>query len=526
MSEQLYINKQEFQHGLHITNPAPLDDRTIWNGIDTLYIRKENPAAAPLYNRVYKGIQIIIFDEDSESGETKVYSYILKDDSPYLPGTNKDVTARNIDQYWIETSQAAQDIVNGDIAPEIKSIEKYIDSEILSNASDSDGNGLGGITIETEKSDSGVGNTYSIKVNTDDVKVKVINNKITVGDYQLGREPGSEDDILATYKLIYRAPGADEFVDVEGVKINIGKDYLIKDAHQCKAVRNDDGTYTQHIVLTDEVTDEEWDAAEGDVYLHYIWNTKDANDTDAPIHESWLKVSDVIKIDINKIEQKISTINSTIQTMQENATELATQFSEKTQEIEQKIDNIKTDFDNYKTSNDAALQELDEKYEEELAATNATVAKNASDASTAVKNLTTVINASIGKLQDNLDSSFAELKDDIDNINDSIDELKDNIDSSFTDFKNDIDSSFTELKETIDVSFVDFKDAIDSSLVELKENSDTSYNDLYDIVIENEHISTEAFLDLNQRINELQRQLNSLELTVSRLDITSEELGG
>ena len=82
--KQIYKNDIVVNNGLSLNGNQPLDDRLVWEGLDSLYISPANPASCPLYKKAYKGMVITIFH--IVDGEEERDLFILKDAEPYTPG--------------------------------------------------------------------------------------------------------------------------------------------------------------------------------------------------------------------------------------------------------------------------------------------------------------------------------------------------------------------------------------------------------------------------------------------------------
>ena len=135
-----------------------------------------------------------------------------------------------------------------------------------------------------------------------DVTAETISNYWTLmsgGEYKLVKLSTATDGMLATYKMQYKAPGKDTFSDIVGAaSIDIPKDYLLKEVHLCKASYNG-GVYTE----TSKQGDSSWNNDNNDVYIHFIWFTKDGGSEKTS--ETYLRVSDVINVDVTEINAHI-----------------------------------------------------------------------------------------------------------------------------------------------------------------------------------------------------------------------------
>ena len=188
------------------------------------------------------------------------------------------------------------------------------------------------------------------------------------GEYKLVKLSTANDGMLATYKMQYKAPGKDTFSDISGAaSIDIPKDYLLKEVHLCKATY-DGSKYTD----TSKQGDEGWDDDENEVYIHFIWFTKDGGTEKTS--ETYLRVTDVINVDVTEINEHI---DSSIA------------------EVYEHIDSSWNAINEYVDSSYATL--------------NASVASH--------------IDASVKAINDHIDSSYVSLNSSINAINSSLSEM-------------------------------------------------------------------------------------------------------
>ena len=135
-----------------------------------------------------------------------------------------------------------------------------------------------------------------------DVTAETIGNYWTLmsgGEYKLVKLSTANNGMLATYKMQYKAPGKDTFSDISGADaIDIPKDYLLKEVHLCKATESG-GVYRE----TSKQGDSNWNTDKNEVYIHFIWFTKDGGSEKTS--ETYLKVSDVINVDVTEINAHI-----------------------------------------------------------------------------------------------------------------------------------------------------------------------------------------------------------------------------
>ena len=57
----MYNGNQPFNDTIHLNGPGPLDDRDVFSSVEGLYFT-HGDKNHPLFNRAYKGMQVVIFD--------------------------------------------------------------------------------------------------------------------------------------------------------------------------------------------------------------------------------------------------------------------------------------------------------------------------------------------------------------------------------------------------------------------------------------------------------------------------------
>lgn len=140
------------------------------------------------------------------------------------------------------------------------------------------------------------GKQYEIGLNVDDETVKIVNGELTAlgNSYTLEALDSPSPNMLKTYQL-YQTDAAGNKTAVQNSLIDIPKDFLINDVHLCKAeVVLDDDTST---LIYEEVVkqgDPDFDDYDGDIYLHFIWVTKD--DDTSILSETYIKVTDMAPV--------------------------------------------------------------------------------------------------------------------------------------------------------------------------------------------------------------------------------------
>ena len=224
----MYNGNQPFNDTIHLNGPAPLDDRDVFSSVDGVYFT-HGDKNHPLFNRAYKGMQVVIFD-----GSASIFM-ILNDATPYsADNTTVNVTAQNYLDYWAILSGSEYKIVKADVA----------------NAG-----------------------------------------------------------MISTYKLAFKSPNMKEFQTLEDTVIDIPKDYVLKEVHQCKASYNKSANaYTE----TSFPNDSKWATDKNPVYIHFIWQTKDSSTATS---NTYLKVADVIKVDLTELNSSVNTLETHFKTV-------------------------------------------------------------------------------------------------------------------------------------------------------------------------------------------------------------------
>lgn len=274
-----FNNHTELNNGFFLNGATPLDDRLVWTSMSDFYINATDKESSKLYGVAYEGMQVSIVEDNAAPR-----LFILRDVYPYTPDNKEgeyavNVTEENFRSFWYEIS-----------AVELKS---------------EDG------TLTFEETETISGKSIDIKVNIDDDTLQNIDGVITGTKFKISRKSQANDNMLASYTLQHLLPGTTEFVDIPGSDdINVPKDYVVKEVHVCKATYDETtGKYTETI-RQDQCTVEEWKAAPGDVYLHFIWETKD-NEA-GMTSESWLRVGDIIDVDLDSLEAAVAKLREDV----------------------------------------------------------------------------------------------------------------------------------------------------------------------------------------------------------------------
>ena len=241
---QLYFNKQKLNNMFSPVGHAPIDDRSVFDLQQDLYINAEQKTSHPLYNRAYKGMQVAVFDPEDNG---QALHLILINPEPYMPDGNASVTAENFEEYWTIIGSFVQRYVNNVVDPSIGRLWEYVRNTNIVNA--------GGIDISADNdyeiAENITATMYEIKVKTDDNTIKLINDKLTGAEYKITKmgvdalTPG----VFATYKLSIKRPGEENYVDLEQT-IDVPKAQILKETYVCKAIYND-GEYTVTVKQND-----------------------------------------------------------------------------------------------------------------------------------------------------------------------------------------------------------------------------------------------------------------------------------
>ena len=156
-----------------------------------------------------------------------------------------------------------------------------------------------------------LGKQYRIGVAVDNESVKVENGVLTAtgNTYSIKSLAIPTDGFLKTYQL-YQTDAAGNETAIPNSIIDIPKDYVLKEVHLCKATTEE---VDNVIVYTETAisTDPDFDQAEGELYLHIIWQTKDVSTMTS---ETYIKVTDMAPVytgdaDANTSDGKYITIS-------------------------------------------------------------------------------------------------------------------------------------------------------------------------------------------------------------------------
>lgn len=274
-----FNNHTELNNGFFLNGATPLDDRLVWTSMEDFYITATDKESSKLYGVAYEGMQVSIVEENAAPR-----LFILRDVYPYTPDNREgeyavNVTAENFRSFWYEIS-----------AVELKSE---------------------GGTIIFDETETISGKSIDLSVNIDNDTIQSVDGVITGTKFKITRKTQANENMLASYTLQHMLPGTTQFVNIPGSDdINVPKDYVVKEVHVCKAIYDEStGKYTETI-RQDQCTEAEWKAAPGDVYLHFIWETKD--NEDGQTSESWLKVGDIIDVDLDSLEAAVAKLREDV----------------------------------------------------------------------------------------------------------------------------------------------------------------------------------------------------------------------
>ena len=295
-----------------------------------------------------------------------------------------------------------------------------------------------------------------------DVTAETIGNYWTLmsgGEYKLVKLSTANDGMLATYKMQYKAPGKDTFSDISGAaSIDIPKDYLLKEVHLCKASYSG-GVYRE----TSKPSSSSWNTDKNDVYIHFIWFTKDGGTEKTS--ETYLRVSDVINVDVTNINSSIAAINRHIDS-------------------------------SYVSLNSSVASHID-------ASVNA---------------INTQIASSLAELNSSIDASWVAINNYIDStyvtLNSSV---ASHIDASVNAINTRIDSSWVAINTHIDSSY----ESLNSSLAEVTQYVDSSVKTIDSHIEEYDAAHAGAFTDFDRRMREIVTRLDVIERRLAALESAS-----
>ena len=128
-------------------------------------------------------------------------------------------------------------------------------------------------------------------------------------EYKIVKADVANAGMFSTYKLAFKSPNMKEFQTLEDTAIDIPKDYVLKEVHQCKASYNKStNAYTE----TSFPNDSKWATDKNPVYIHFIWQTKDSSTATS---NTYLKVADVIKVDLAELNSSVNALETHFNTV-------------------------------------------------------------------------------------------------------------------------------------------------------------------------------------------------------------------
>lgn len=280
-----------------------------------------------------------------------------------------------------------------------------------------------------------------------DVTAETIGNYWTLmsgGEYKLVKASTANSGMLATYKMQYKAPGQNTFSDIVGAaSIDIPKDYLLKEVHLCKASYNG-SKYTE----TSKQGSSTWNTDNNDVYIHFIWFTKDGGSEKTS--ETYLRVSDVINVDVTEINAHIDASIAEVNRYTDNS--YANLNSSVASHIDSSVNAIKTQIASslaaLNSSIDASWVAINNHIDSSYVSLNSSVASHI-DAS--VNAINTRIDSSLATLNSAIDSSWVAINTRIDNSYDSLNSsVALHIDSSVNAINTHVNSSVNAINAHIE----------------------------------------------------------------------------
>ena len=220
--------------------------------------------------------------ERIDSSINNLYQELIDDEEVLLHYFTILNTSVNLNTEAIQNLKTSQTNVNSSINTlmnnYIKSIQPINSSAIVVN----------NITPSGTK-----GKQFEIGLVVDDNTVKIENGQLTSygNTYTIKATSTPTEGFLKTYQL-YQTNAAGVETEVANAKIDIPKDFVLKEVHLCKAVVEiiqGETVYTE----TAKITDSDFDQAPGDVYLHFTWQTKDS---DTKTSETFIKVDEMAPV--------------------------------------------------------------------------------------------------------------------------------------------------------------------------------------------------------------------------------------
>ena len=243
-----------------------------------------------------------------DSSLSNLYQEVINNEEEFV--RYKTYTDTSINQNTADISILKTQISGSDTS--ISELENnYVKSIVPINSS--------AITVNDITPTGTNGKQFEIGLNVDDTTVKIVNNKLTAtgNSYTIEALGTATSGALKTYQL-YQTTADGTKTPVPNSIIDIPKDYVLKEVHLCKAELYNDGGIIKY-EETARQGDPDFDTAEGDIYLHFIWVTKEdgdliygdssTNDSSIPgfVSETFIKVIDIAPIYKGDADGDVST---------------------------------------------------------------------------------------------------------------------------------------------------------------------------------------------------------------------------
>ena len=329
------------------------------------------------------------------------------------------------------------------------------------------------------------------------------------GEYKLVKLSQANNGMLATYKMQYKAPGKDTFSDISGAdSIDIPKDYLLKEVHLCKASYNG-SKYTE----TSKPSSSSWNTDNNDVYIHFIWFTKDGGSEKTS--ETYLKVSDVINVDVTEINAHIDASIAAVNKHIDNS--YVSLNSSVASHINASVNAINTHID-------ASIAAVNRHIDSSYVSLNSSIASHIDASVNAIK---TQITTSLNTLTAKIDASWVAVNNHIDSSYVSLNSsVASHIDASVNAINTRIDSSLATLNSAIDASWAAINSSfvtLDSSFIEVAQYVDSSIKTMSAHIEQYDAVHAAAFTDLDTRVLANKNAIGKLDSSVKSIDSSVKE---
>ena len=514
----LYINIQKFNDGIRLSGQTPLDDSVVFETVNDLYISTGTATTHELYGRAYVGLIAAAAD----TGEL----YVCLNADPYTPGLVSTVNSMNFRTYWQWVGRELYEYVHGPVDSSIRTINSSLErinssvnrlhdydcSETLVEAAD------GAITVTYDYVSSIDGNKYAIGVNVDNDTVKIVNDEITGGKYKLTKLDESQlaEGVYSSYRLAYKAADRNTYVDFTDVQIDIPKLSVVDQVHVCKAIYDDETHTYIETAVQGECTEEEWIAAEGSVYLHIEWHTKDDDDDPGndKYADTYIKVSDMISIDItglntsvNLLEGRATALEGRATALEGRATDLETRATNLEAYTQDTSNRLKNTTDDINASIIWNVSEINSSISWNVSNLNSSI-QNSDSSITAIKNdISTYKVQAAQALADNVSTLNARIA----NVSTYAINVSNNLHSEIASMKQYVDTNVATLNTTINNKVSDCSTAANNKINAVQNNVDTlSSLHTTDMAAVNSHLGT-----LDASVSTFLKELEDTELVVA-----------